>query len=106
MRKLIENYGYFDAEGLRVGRMISGSKSAYRERHPDHEVCFNANVFSAQQGKIWYGDLDLTLDSEKLDRIAESLGEKLYVVREMDGRFENETLSEIKVMQKAIYTTK
>jgi hypothetical protein len=103
---MIENYGYFDAEGLRVGRMISGSKSSYRERYPDHEICFNANIFSLQQGKIWYGDLDLTLDSEKLDRIAESLGEKLYVVREMDGRFENESLTEIKVMQKAIYTTK
>jgi hypothetical protein len=50
--------------------------------------------------------LDLTLDGEKLDKIAESLGEKLFVVREMDGRFENESLSEIKVMQRAIYTTK
>jgi hypothetical protein len=106
MKKLIENYRHFEAEGLTIGRMVSASKSSYRERYPDHEVCFNANVFSAQQGKIWYGDLDITLDGEKLDRIAESLGEKLFVLREMDGRFENESLSEIKVMQKAIYTTK
>jgi hypothetical protein len=30
---------------------------------------------------------------------------KLYVLREMDGRFENEDISEIQIMQKAVFTT-
>jgi hypothetical protein len=106
MKKMIDNYHMFENEGLRIGRMVSGSKSAYRDKHPENEVYFNANVFNSKGEKIWYGDLDLTIESEKLDIIAESLGEKLFVLREMDGRFENESLSEIKVMQKAVYTTK
>lgn len=99
-------YPAFESEGLLTGRLLAGSKSAYREKYPENEVYFNANVFNSRGEKIWYGDLDITLESESLDRIAEALGEKLFVLREMDGRFENESLSEIKVMQKAIYTTK
>ena len=105
MRKMIDNYVAFEKEGLRIGRMLSRSKSDYREKNPDHLVCFNANVFSSE-GKIWYGDLDLDIDGEKLQSVADELGKKLFVLREMDGRFENESLSEIKVIQKAIYTTK
>lgn len=72
------------------GRMISGSKSGYRSRHPNHFVVFNANLCTYSQGKIWYGDLDLHLDKEKLMLLSEILKEDLYVLYEMDGRFENE----------------
>ena len=71
------------------GRMISGSKSGYRNRFPDNRPVFNANV-CVESGKIWYGDLDLTLDGEKLQQLADELGEKVYVLYEMDARFENE----------------
>ena len=102
--KLKEMRKMFEQEGLMQGRLLSGSKSLYRERHPENLVCFNANVFT-REGKIWYGDLDITLESEKLERIAQELGEKLYVLREMDGRFENEDISEVEIMQKAVYST-
>jgi hypothetical protein len=71
------------------GRMISGSKSGYRNRFPDNRPVFNANV-CVESGKIWYGDLDLTLDGEKLQQLADELDEKVYVLYEMDARFENE----------------
>ncbi len=106
LRTYATYYPAFEAEGLLTGRLLAGSKSAYREKHPENEVYFNANIFNSDGKKIWYGDLDLTLEAEKIDRIAEAMGEKLFVLREMDGRFENESLSEIKVMQRAIYTTK
>lgn len=73
-----------------TGRMISGSKSAYRSRYPTHLVLFNANLCTLSQGKIWYGDLDLHLDKEQLYSLAYKLQEDLYVLQEMDGRFENE----------------
>jgi hypothetical protein len=41
-------------------------------------------------GKVWWGDLDLTLDWERLEKIATALNKSLFVLREMDGRFENE----------------
>ena len=41
------------------GRMISGSKTGYRDRHPDHLPVFNANVCFGSS-KVWHGDLDLT----------------------------------------------
>lgn len=73
------------------GRMIGGSKSAYFREHPKNEPVFNANVCVAS-GKIWYGDLDLSLegDREMLTRLADALGEPVYVLSELDGRFENE----------------
>lgn len=83
-------YKIFDNHGLMMGRMICGSKSLYREKYPNHKVCFNSNVVAKTHGKIWYGDLDLTLDREKLQEIANMLNDTLYVLYEMDGRFENE----------------
>jgi hypothetical protein len=71
------------------GRMISGSKSLYREKHPDNFVIFNSNICT-ESGKIWYGDIDLTFDQEKLEILANALGEKIYVLYESDARFKNE----------------
>ena len=82
-------YEFFDNHGLMIGRMLSGSKSFYREQYPDHEVYFNANIVTESRGKCWYGDIDVTTDLEKLKEIATILKESLYVLREMDARFEN-----------------
>jgi hypothetical protein len=72
------------------GRMISGSKSFYSNAFPKNFVVFNANICTRTKGKIWYGDLDVTKDEEKLKELAANAGEDLYILREMDGRFENE----------------
>lgn len=72
-----------------AGRMMSGSKSGYRERYPDNVAIFNANI-CAGQTKVWWGDIDLTNSAEDLKQIAIQSGETLHVLFEMDGRFENE----------------
>lgn len=74
-----------------AGRMLSHSKSFYYERHRGNHVAFNANVFSRRLGKLWWGDLDLTLDGPKLQALADRLGEEVVVLYEMDGRFERAT---------------
>ena len=71
------------------GRMISGSKSFYRKLHPDNLVCFNANI-CIDNKKVWWGDVDLTLDKNILLEIAVLCNEDIYVLQEMDARFENE----------------
>jgi hypothetical protein len=71
----------------RPGRMISGSKTAPK----GHFCVFNANVCTKSRGKIWFGDLDITDDAADLQRLAETMGEDIYVLREVDGRFRNET---------------
>lgn len=71
------------------GKMISGSKSFYREKFPDHVVVFNSNIFVGKT-KIWYGDLDITESMDTLKDLASAIGEKLYVLYESDGRFEKE----------------
>lgn len=88
-----------------IGRILSMSKSGYRDANPNSVVYFNANLVTAKDGKIWYGDLDLTKDSETLKAIAEEAGVILYVLREMDGRFENEELDGINLIKKAIWNT-
>jgi hypothetical protein len=62
------------------GRMISGSKSGYMKRNPGNEVYFNANIFVLGEGKIWWGDLDLTKDREVLTEISASCGKKFYIL--------------------------
>lgn len=71
------------------GAMLSGDKKAA----PGQKPVWNANVVSATHGKIWYGDLDLASEraTEALQRIANRLGAKVYVLREMDARFEYES---------------
>lgn len=77
--------------GMHMGRMISGSKSGYIQRNPNNLVVFNANLCTKEQGKIWYGDLDITKDEKALSVLAGLLGETVYVLREMDARFDNES---------------
>ena len=79
-----------ESRGFNMGRMISASKSGYP---PHNFAIFNANIITLSEGKIWYGDLDLTEDGEKLKDIAAETGETLFVLREPDARFgkENDT---------------
>ena len=72
------------------GRMISGSKFSYRKFYPLNYVLFNANVIMRSVGKIWYGDLDITKDRDVLMEISGRIGEDMYVLQEMDMRFETE----------------
>lgn len=95
----------FYAEDLSLGRCL-GSKSGYRWAHPDNECVFNANVFCEDAGKIWWGDLDLTLDKPKLEAVARKLRVRLYVLAELDGRFENAGLQHSKVVSLAIWKTR
>lgn len=97
-----EIYNIFNNNNLHYGRMISFSKSLYSKNHPKNIIYYNANIFTEKYGKIWYGDLDLTLDIKSLENISKELNEKLYVLREMDGRFENENLDFNEVVQKAV----
>ena len=71
------------------GRLISGSKSGYRRIFPDNIAIFNANI-CIEEGKIWWGDIDLTISKFKLIELAQNLDKIVYVLYEMDGRFENE----------------
>jgi hypothetical protein len=83
-------YQIFMSNNLMTGRMISGSKSGYMEQYPDNLVVFNANIVIESRGKIWHGDLDITRDYENLEKVSEVLEEPLYILYEMDARFEHE----------------
>ena len=92
MRKYREIVQAFKDETLHVDRMVAHfSKTLYNKNNPTHKTCYNANVFGEGLGKIWYGDLDLTLDSEKLQRIADRMERTLYVLSEGQGKWHNES---------------
>jgi len=82
--------------------MLSSSKSGYRNRNPENEIFFNANIFTVEDGKIWWGDIDYTKDRETLEKIAMKLERKLYIVKELDGRFENENIKTNQIKKRAI----
>ncbi len=69
------------------GRMISGIK-----KEPPGERCvFNGNICTKKRGKIWFGDINLVRDAAKLKELADQASEPLFILREYDARFENET---------------
>lgn len=74
------------------GQYLAGSKGDYERQFRDHVVVFNANLVAVGDSadKIWYGDVDLYIDSDKLQTLANELKKDIYVLREMDGRFEKE----------------
>jgi hypothetical protein len=80
-------YVVFATNGLAMGRMIGASKSTYCKEHQGELVIFNANVITKNNGKIWYGDLNVTLDFDNLKNVADQLGEDLYILMEGDARF-------------------
>lgn len=92
----------FEKHSLNLGRMISSSKTLYRMNNPKSEPIFNANVFS-DEGKIWYGDLEMTTDSSLLQKISDESNKTIYVLREFDGRFENENAPIEQVIAKSTH---
>ena len=91
----------FHKHKLTYGRMISGSKSC-----PAGQVCvFNANLVTKNRGKIWFGDLNITKEAKKLKKIAEEIGEVLYVLREGDCRFGTENDPIEVVIGRAVWDT-
>jgi len=78
----------------RAGRLISGSKGAYRHHHPAHVVVFNANIIVEGHGKVWHGDVDLSLPEGEgvLTELARAAGGKrVHLLYEHDARFELES---------------
>jgi len=82
------------------GKMLDPSKSNYSDKHSTHVVFYNANLFTNDQ-KIWFGDIDVTISQPQLAEVARVMKTYIYVLREMDGRFENEENPNI---MKAIFT--
>lgn len=88
----------FYTRGFAPGRLLSQSKSGYRRRYPDNKVVFNANIVIEGEGKVWFGDLDITRDESLLKEIAKELDKDLCILSEMDARFgsENTIFEELK----------
>lgn len=79
-----------------MGRMIGSSKSIYRYDNPENVIVFNANLATRKDGKIWYGDLDLTKDHEKLMELVSKIG-VFYIFYESDLRFGKEEKPDFKL---------
>jgi hypothetical protein len=70
----------FIKEGLDTGRIIAFSKSTYRDKYPDNEIYFNANIFVLGEVKIWYGDIDITKEKEQLEKELNYLSGQLSIL--------------------------
>jgi hypothetical protein len=74
-----------------AGRLISGSKGRYLFNNPTHVVFFNANIYTSNKEKVWYGDIDIsTQDLEMLKEAAMESGQFLLILSESEGRFGRE----------------
>jgi hypothetical protein len=95
----------FEAHNFFYGRMIGGSKSHYHQEHPLDLIVFNANVVIPEYGKVWYGDVSITIDGDTLKEIAECLDTTLYVCDEMSARFGNENRPVKELISDSIWNT-
>uniref|UniRef100_A0A7C3SML6 Uncharacterized protein n=1 Tax=Dictyoglomus turgidum TaxID=513050 RepID=A0A7C3SML6_9BACT len=96
----------FEKHGFKLGRLLSFSKGLYKTLYPKNFVLFNANIITRNTGKIWYGDLDLTKDEKVLKKISKEINKELFVLREIDCRFENEKLPFKVLKKRAIWSSK
>lgn len=71
------------------GALICGSKSLYRKFNPKNLAIFNSNVCVGLK-KVWWGDIDVTLSKDKLISLSKEIKDVIFVLYEMDGRFEND----------------
>jgi hypothetical protein len=99
LQKLMED------NGLYMSRLLSMSKSGYKRNNPDSVCFFNANLITLKEGKFWYGDIDLTKDGLLLKKIANQIGETIYLLKELDCRFHNSHLSTEELIKKSIWDT-
>ena len=102
---IMEIQKHFDAHGFYDARMIGGAKWEYHKKYPEDLIVFNANVLMPNYGKVWYGDLNLTVDYVILKSIAKSLDTTLYVLWEMDARFGKEKKSINELIKKSAWNT-
>lgn len=72
--------------GLPLSRLIAASKIGYMRRHPQHAVIFNATIADSTGRRLWWGDVDLTIDEDILVQLAERVGLDLHVYYEGDSR--------------------
>jgi len=72
----------------RCARLLSFSKTLYHETYPNNFVIFNANVCTEVDGKIWFGDIDITRDEKLLKELDKQLDAEIFVMYEMACRFE------------------
>ena len=66
--------------------MIAMSKSSYRHKHPDNDILFNAKIYF-KSGFEWGGDLDLTVDFDKLQKVSDQTGKTFIILLESLGRW-------------------
>ena len=96
MKYLKELCHYIGIPGL----MISFSKTDYMMTHPNNDVLFSANIIIDGE-KVWYGDIDLTLDGKNIQNLSNHNSKTILVLKEKDARFENENLTEREYYNKA-----
>ena len=101
MENIIDINELMGEQSLFCGRMISG----YKEAPEGCKCVWNANLVSPTKGKVWFGDLNLTREGDKLKLVSIAAGETLYVLREMDCRFETENDSVELLTEKAVWNT-
>jgi len=95
----------FESNEFPFGDMLSSAKWKYSLSFPNHLVVFNANVLTKSHGKVWYGDLDISMSHARLKKIAEQVGEPLYILHESAARFGEENKPIDKLLSIAVWDT-
>lgn len=75
----------FAQNGLHYGKYFA-SKSKYCAINPNNKVIFNSYIYTDKKRLIWFGDIDLTIELQALDKVRRLLKIKeFHIFTESDG---------------------
>ena len=80
----------FVAKDLYRGRKLTlpGKESEYSKKFPTHKPVFDVAVCNLAGDVLWWGDLELQTDADKIQSISEQLGMYLFVIPQRFIRYE------------------
>lgn len=63
------------------GKSITFDPKAYMTSYPDKIVVFKSNIFTKNGSMIWFGDINITDNQEKLLELSSDLGTTIYIMK-------------------------
>jgi hypothetical protein len=78
----------FTAKDLYLGRKLTYDQATYEKEHRQRKPVFDVAICNLAGDAIWWGDLELSIDSEKIQNISEELGMYLFVIPQKFLRYE------------------
>lgn len=78
----------FTAKDLYLGRKLTYDQATYASEHRQRKPVFDVAICDLEGNAIWWGDLEMAVDTDKIQAISEEIGKYLFVIPQKFLRYE------------------